>query len=166
MAEKTNIEWTDATDIIDRLYATKGPDRELDARIWCLSYGYTFVRWDGGGCTHLYPGRDESHYLYDTLTPKFTASLDLTKQLIQRLLPGWAWRVASCCVSDDAWVFPDFNDPIHGPRLLAEFPQEEARRDPLEFLGTDIDLRPPGREAIALCIALLTALKARSAKNG
>lgn len=39
-------------------------------------------------------------------------------------LPGWLWRVMSCSVSDDARVTPDFNDPVHGERLRAEFQPE------------------------------------------
>lgn len=161
--------YNDYDDIIDRLYTTKGPNRVLDARIWCLIGNIQFLAWNVGkeGKSLFCIDEAQANPRREVATieiPEFTASLDAIKQLILNVLPGWAWGVASCYVSDDAWLSPDFNDPVHGARLLAEFPQEEARRDPLEFLGTDIDLRPPGREAIALYIALVTALKARSVK--
>lgn len=86
-------------------------------------------------------------------------SIDAAVSLVGHLLPGWLWRVATCHVSDDAWVIPDFNDPKHSKRLLKELPQE-CQRNPLEYFGTDVDLRPPGRPAIALLIAMFRALAA------
>lgn len=86
--------------------------------------------------------------------PPFTASIDSAIGLVRRVLPGWGWRVATCSVSDDAWVFPDFNSPVSGNRLKASF------REDLDWAGiTDVDLRPSGRGAIALCIAVLKAKK-------
>lgn len=79
--------------------------------------------------------------------------------VVQAELPGWLWRMASCHLSDDAWVQPDFGHPVHGPRLQAEWPLE-CQRDPLGYLMTDIDLRPAGRPSIALLIAVLCAIKA------
>jgi hypothetical protein len=96
----------------------------------------------------LEPGRDT----HGMLPPNYTASIDAAVGLANRVLPGWAWRVATCCVSDDAWVFPDFNSPEHGSRLKAEFSQERDWAD-----ETDVDLRPAGRPAIALCISVLKA---------
>lgn len=85
-------------------------------------------------------------------------SIDAAVAFHNNVLPGWGWRVATCCVSDDAWTFPDFNDPQHGERLLRQFPAKETQQDPVGFFGTDVDLRPPGRHAAALLIATLKAL--------
>ncbi|TIX28897.1 hypothetical protein [Mesorhizobium sp.] len=50
--------------------------------------------------------------------PAFTADLNAPVKLLERILPGFAWKVGTCCVSDDAWVVPDLNCPVHGERLL------------------------------------------------
>jgi hypothetical protein len=73
----------------------------------------------------------------------------------KRIYPGWSWRVAECSVSDDAWVMPDFNCPEHGARLRSQLCQAT------DWAGiTDVDLRPSGRSAVALCISMLKAWKA------
>ncbi len=75
--------------------------------------------------------------------------------MVKRVYPGWSWRVAECSVSDDAWVMPDFNCPEHGERLRSQLCQET------DWAGiTDVDLRPSGRNAVALCISMLKAWKA------
>lgn len=88
--------------------------------------------------------------------PPYTASLDTAIGLVNRQLPGWIWRVMSCSVSDDVWVTPDFNDPVHGERLRQEWP-EECQADPLGYLKTDLDRRPSGQPAIALLKSLVVA---------
>jgi hypothetical protein len=87
---------------------------------------------------------------------RVTAQIDVARALFMNVFPGWCWRVAECSISDDAWVMPDFNHPEHGERLQQLFPIE-CQRDPLEWFGTDIDLRPPGRPAAAFCISMLVA---------
>lgn len=90
--------------------------------------------------------------------PKYTSSLDDATSLHDRVLPGWAWRVATCSVSDDAWTIPDYNHPVHGEKLRKQFPQIRAQQDPLEYFDTDVDLRPSGRPAVALMISIFRAL--------
>lgn len=86
-------------------------------------------------------------------------SIDATVAILKAVLPGWTYRVAECCVSDDAWVIPDFNHPEHGERLLREFGQVDG--DPSAYWQnvTDIDLRPAGAPAIALLLAIFSALE-------
>lgn len=93
-------------------------------------------------------------YLYQSPTE----SIDAGRMLLQKAMPGFSYRICECCVSDDAWVVPDFNDPKHGAMLNQVFP-EECKRDPTEWMGTDVDQRPPGRPAIALCLAIMLAFK-------
>lgn len=90
----------------------------------------------------------------------YTSKIDAARGLLDRVLPGWSYRVARCAVSDDAWVIPDFNCPIHGERLRAELRQDIDWSD-----LTDVDLRPSGREATALCISILKALEIINAKS-
>ncbi len=90
----------------------------------------------------------------------YTSKIDAARGLLDRVLPGWAYRVARCAVSDDAWVIPDFNCPVHGERLRAELRQDIDWSD-----LTDVDLRPSGREATALCISILKALEIINAQS-
>jgi hypothetical protein len=75
--------------------------------------------------------------------------------MLKRVFPGWSWRVAECSVSDDAWLAPDFNCPKHGNRLREELCQDTDWTD-----LTDVDLRPPGRNSVALCMSMLLAKEA------
>jgi hypothetical protein len=86
-----------------------------------------------------------------------STSLDHARELFREAFPGWLYRVMECSVSDDAWVTPDFNHPEHGAELQKQFP--DALIDPVEWFGTDVDLRPSGRPALALCISMLLAKK-------
>lgn len=93
-------------------------------------------------------------------------SIDLAVQMVNVVLPGWFWRVATCCVSDDAFVGPDYNDPVHRERLLRDFPQIDG----VEWTDiTDIDLRPPGRPGYALVLSVMAAfdeIERRKAARG
>jgi hypothetical protein len=84
-------------------------------------------------------------------------SIDDAVAMVEHCLPGWGWRVAACSVSDDAWLFPDFNCPKHGARLRQELIEDV---DWVEL--TDVDLRPPGHPGGALLQSLLKALGAMS----
>lgn len=86
-----------------------------------------------------------------------TNDLSRARELFLRAFPGWSYRVAECSVSDDAWVIPDFNHPSHGDALQKQFP--DALRDPVEWFETDVDLRPAGNPALALCVSMLLAKK-------
>jgi hypothetical protein len=117
--------------LIERLEKLTGPDREVDLMIAQVVLGRSIG------------------------VARFTASIDAAVALVERVLPGWGYRVAKCSVSDDAWVFPDFNCPVHGERLRREFRQD------VDWTGiTDVDLRPSGREPIALILSMLFALEA------
>ena len=138
----SQTETTIIAELISRLEQASGGDRELDILIGNL-FPPKKIQSDGS----WFERDDFARY------PKVTFSVAAALSLAERVLPGWSWRVASCCVSDDAWVEPDYNCPIHGERLKMEFP--EGRIDWVDL--TDVDLRPSGRPAIALCIAILRA---------
>lgn len=90
---------------------------------------------------------------------------------VEERLPGWCWKVGTCCVSDDAWIAPDMNCPVHGPRLKAQLMPEvirvlDANRGAggtvrsIFDAGVDIDRRPPGNVGQALIDAMNIALDA------
>jgi hypothetical protein len=109
----------------------------------------------------LGPDRGRWRLMLNPLRPNrylsVTTSLDAARQLFKLVFRGWIYRVAECSVSDDAWLIPDFNDPERGEALQKRFP--DALKDPVEWFGTDVDLRPAGRPAMALCISMLLAKK-------
>jgi hypothetical protein len=82
-------------------------------------------------------------------------TLDQAIARVNEELPGWWWKVGTCCISDDACIAPDFNSPIHGDRLKAQFFPIEAGSE-LD-IGFDVDQRPPGDVAGALLQALSDA---------
>lgn len=126
--------------LIERLERATGSDRSLDADIYRLDY---------------FPVDKSYMDAFRASAPHYTSSVDAAVTLIPK---GWAWKCGTCCISDDAWCVPDYNSPLHGERLRKELgsPVHGGIFD----TGIDIDQRPPGRVAIALCIA---ALKARAA---
>lgn len=126
---------TTFSDIIARLENATGPDRDLDRLIAKETGAFEIIE-----------------------AKNYTASLDAAIALVERILPGWGWRVATCCVSDDAYVFPDFNSPERGQDLLDRLPVcPDGENEWSNF--TDVDQRPPGRPAIALLTALFIALE-------
>jgi hypothetical protein len=97
-------------------------------------------------------------FMIDAVPGEEIVDIQFAVNTVREKLPGWIWKICSCCVSDDAWVVPDFNDPAHGARLHAEF-------DPVVFdshfdSGFDVDRRPPGNPGRALLDALDLALAA------
>lgn len=118
--------------LIEKLYAST-PSPELDIEIWRAA-GVTVDPYEA---------------------PPISASLDAAVSFAERVLPGWSWRAMKCHVSDDAWLIPDFLDPTEGERLRRTWRQDVDWTD-----FTDVDLRPSGRPALALCISVLLALEA------
>lgn len=68
-------------DIISRLEKATGPDRELDADVFFALGGERY------GALLKWPGE----CVYFGVFPDFSASLDATIALIERVLPGWGY---------------------------------------------------------------------------
>lgn len=168
----------DAEQLLDlsaRLDAATGPNKSIDRRLARLA-GYhriepRHIRSKHGGwiapedwAGTMSDGSPILDGLHGTTiyrdVPAYTARLDAAIDLVESVLPGWSWRVASCSVSDDAWAQPDFNNPT----LAGSFTEEE-RRDWFEaHPECDVDQRPPGRPALALCRAIVSALIVRGTR--
>lgn len=147
-------------ELIERLEALTDPSQEMDALILCRCAAppgskVEKSRFSGNWCIYEPAQRGKEPFRLWEYREWFrpgkwplTSSLDAAIAFTERMLPGWSWRVATCCVSDDAWVAPDFNCPKHGERLRRDF--DEAT-DWVEI--TDVDIRPSGNPAIALLIS-------------
>lgn len=75
---------TDLTDLLARVEQAEGPDRELDKALW---YKLVF--------DPALADPDELHWLkfVGQKQPWFTASLDASLALVERVLPGWTWDI-------------------------------------------------------------------------
>lgn len=111
-------------------------------------------------CSILGVGKRNARLRRHVVPNALGGDMNAAVELLNIILPGWGWRMATCCVSDDAWLFPDYNDPSHGKRLLKEFDDRVAW-----FELSDVDLRPPGRPAIALLISMLKVLEVISGER-
>ena len=128
-------------ELAERCEQATGPDRDIE-RCMCFLIPEGFQTLPNAG---------------------FTSSLDAITALIERELPGWAWKVGTCSVSDDAWLTPDFNCPMHGDRLKRELGYDRMKPGDLLDVGIDIELRPSGRTALALCAAFCRAMNEKEA---
>lgn len=134
------------SELLDRLERLLSPDRSVDLEIGAL--------WPEPRPFNL---SDATMRNGKPVCPAFTGSIDAIVSLIKARLPGWAYKMGTCSVSDDAWLVPDFNCPVHGERLLKQFGPVVAGG--VWDMGIDVDRRPPGSIPIALCIALVDALE-------
>lgn len=103
---------TKHSELIARLKALAGPDREVDARIKCAlfapaesyveqsSFNGEWCIYDGeyGGrpCLFQFP-RD----LQNFRLARLTGSIDAAVALCERVLPGWIWQVSQ--LTADVW---------------------------------------------------------------
>jgi hypothetical protein len=145
-------------DLESRISEAKGANQELNADLWVITKGLSernYHHWRA--CQPKGENPTVRVYALDR-APNLTGSIDAVVSLVERVLPGWLWRIASCSVSDDAWVMPDFNHPVHGPALLKWATNAELQDWFTAHPETDIDQRPPGRPALALCKALVAAM--------
>jgi len=145
-------------DIIKRLTEATGPSMDLSRDCLLATGLYALEK----------RGNDRKEWLYDTgksygrEDPSYirfahaSKSLDDAVTLFNRMLPGWGWRGGSCHLSDDCFVFPDYNCPTHGERLKREFSVKINGQEWSDY--TDVDLRPAGRLPIAILISMFTAL--------
>lgn len=134
-------------DLIKRLVAADGPDRELDAEIW--EYLGLAPEYDNSknnyGCWH-YRGEGRYHFADDSSwgknqnAPLYTSSLDAAMTLVE---DGYFWTVGRCDLTCHATVGPD----------RAHF--DEAYL--IKHQPHDVDIPNPSTPALALCAAALRA---------
>ena len=85
------------TDILARLRAATGPDRELDIKIWLATTAgatrQTIHVDHPQGAYDIDETRDASRRLITV--PSFTASIDAALSLVAEKLPGWDWMLGN-----------------------------------------------------------------------
>jgi hypothetical protein len=138
-------------EIISHLSTDAEPSFNVEMHMLVALLGQHRGTWRALRTSALFPGHG---YTYR----RVSGEIDAARLLFHMAFPGWCYRLAECSVSDDAWVVPDFNHPQHGHEFQRTFPAE-CQRDPVEWFGTDVDLRPSGRPAQAFCLSMMIAHK-------
>jgi hypothetical protein len=73
-------------ELIAQLCAAKGPDAQLDGRIYCALHGLTFRGVDLSGSIHFEP---DARGVHTMVTPhRYTASLDMAREVVPK---GFYW---------------------------------------------------------------------------
>jgi len=138
-----------------RIREAKGADRELDDAIFAALFPEKSCRLVG--MHEDAPDIRMFEFSHATGTSlRVTGSLDACVALMREVLPGWCWRIGTCCVSDDAWVAPDWNSPTDGARFRAQY--GEPLFGTVFDQGVDIDRRPPGNVCLAFLDAIIGAM--------
>jgi hypothetical protein len=138
-------------EIIEHLQTDFEPSSNVEMHMFAALLGPDRRKWRALLSKATFPGEG-----YEYL--RVTAEIDAARLLLHMAFPGWCYRLAECSVSDDAWVVPDFSHPQHGHQFQRTFPAE-CQRDPVEWFGSDVDLRPSGRPAQAFCLSMMIAHK-------
>jgi len=107
------------TDLLARIEAATGPDRDLDRAI-----GFALDGWELSGDAEnlIYVPADVTYYADHPggMYPSFTESLGAALALVERVNPGWASGFDSGPKTSIAFIDPhDFADRIGGGRYLA-----------------------------------------------
>lgn len=76
------------TDIVSRLEAATGPDRQIDVLVAMLFN-------PNSGLTYEDYGDGTFSFSSDAEVPAYTASLDASLALVGEKLPGWTWRAGN-----------------------------------------------------------------------
>lgn len=86
-------------------------------------------------------------------------------RLVEKLLPGWQYRIGRCRAVDWAMLMPDWDSPLHRPRL-----ELELNSEPGIYHDIEVPIRPPHGEypTLALVIAVIktVAYTRRCLNNG
>lgn len=166
---------TDLSSLIERVKSATGPDRFLSIDVLIASGLFVSERRDGDRKEWIYPtfpggpSRIRKDHTFILSHWHVTGTLDAAVRMIKTALPGWMWKCGTCHVSDDAWICPNFNDPIDGERLRASLGYDTMKAGDLWDVGFDVARSPSGNVPLALVEAFLmakVALTALEAKNG
>jgi len=154
---------TNWTELAEQCAKAVGFDRKIDADLFQLAGGRM---WDEAMSLARRPcGCPDDMAIREAraMAPSLTSSRDRISDLIETALPGWAYKMGTCSVSDDAWLVPDFNCPVHGARLMNQFGPIE--KGSVWDYGFDVDRRPSGNMALAMCEAFCRAMAAVAEKD-
>ncbi|KLK91377.1 hypothetical protein AA309_19950 [Microvirga vignae] len=128
------------SELLKRIEAAEGPDRELDYEIWAALHGWKIKH---NGMARFFQTPDGHDSVRALRAPKLTSSLDAAIALLERMLPGWHYEMA-CKMTRP---FPHYTT-----MLTNQWASYAAPR----FTG-----QSESNQALALLSALLSALIAK-----
>jgi len=148
----------DLANLLERVTAATGPDRELDADLWWLLHHHDAERYFNTGALGMpkrYPATlpipaGLGRTAVRSYAPSYTRSLDAALVLVERKLPGWT--VANLSQQDNRTWFAELREGFLTSYSRAVFTQR-----------TGPENRFPPTPALALIAALLRALIAQEA---
>ena len=141
---------SDLSELLKRVEAATGPDRELDAHLAVIAgLNMCFCDYEAGsyhgdcpppGCGEPLGLHDERHsypvqWQDDERLPAYTASIDAALALVEKVLPGWRRQI--------------FEDRSGGWTARLVSPSSDV-------VSTD-ELKPPPTASLAILAALLRA---------
>ena len=116
------------TELLARVQAAKGPDREIDALVHCLDKGLTFQKFmrvnerqarSNMPLGKAYSFRTEKGETAIWQTEHYSESLDVLAALAERVLPGSGWAVGT-------YDGPYAEIEVEGPRAFTRYPGRAA----------------------------------------
>lgn len=92
MSESKEIDREKLADLLAKVQAATGPDRELDSRLLCVHTGEDFE------------GLIRDGYTVSDINPaEYTASIDAALVLVEKVLPDVMWRLQSDPTTGDGY---------------------------------------------------------------
>lgn len=137
-------------ELLDRVNAATGPDREIDERLAILAGWHWKPQMGSFG---YWVGPDDFDYFgYTGDVPNFSEDMNAALALVERVVPGWVWTVAARNTA-----------PEHG-RPWADVASLEWIEAGDDAIGCEYAEASAATPALALLSALLSALIARDGK--
>ncbi len=87
----TNPDRSDMVELLARIEAATGPDRELDGDLHNVLFGTAYVRSAGSVSGFMTSETDNGNPYVE----RYTASIDAALALVERMLPGYRWGVSA-----------------------------------------------------------------------
>ena len=89
---------SDLTELLERVKAATGPDRELDGDVWlAVISGATrrnvMAAWPDEDVIWEYHDPERNTMFRDNMIPRLSASIDAAVAIVERKMPGWVWQV-------------------------------------------------------------------------
>lgn len=113
---------TDLNELLERVKAATGPDRELDRDI-CIALQYGGENSEGAANVRVDPEwGDDNDLIFEigaeeccNPIPELTASIDAALALAERVLPGWEIALGTCGLNNCPWAcLTEPEEPFRG----------------------------------------------------
>jgi hypothetical protein len=75
--------------LLERVSAATGPDRDLDGKLWCLGEDFIYSHRSSMDEAIIYMRPGDKGVRRESDCPRYTASLDATLALVERVRPGF-----------------------------------------------------------------------------